>query len=218
MNSTELLDLFRVEMTDTAKPYLWADEAVFSYMDTAQKNFCRWTDGIEDSTTPAITQATIAAGDEWVTLDPRVLKIREVVNVATGRPFKLYNTETAAEQGIYFRGLEGRVEAFVTGLTKGKLRAYPKPTEDTDIELRVYRLPLESITDVGDQTLEVDEQHHYHLLTMMKALAYRRPDAETYDRAKADECEVQFRAYCAQARNEQTRVRRSIGVVSYGGL
>lgn len=218
MNSSEIVGLFRQEMNDEAAPYLWGDALVYSYLDTAQKNFCRWTDGIEDSDTLAITRATIAAGDEWVTLDPRVLKVREVVNVATGRPYKIFNMETAAENGVIFNGRQGRIEAFVTGLSKLKLRAWPRAVEDTDIELRVFRLPLETITDVGEQTLEIDEHHHYHLLLGMKALAYRRPDVETYDRTKADECDAQFRAYCAQSRNEQTRVRRSIGTVSYGGL
>lgn len=218
MNSSEIVGLFRQEMNDEAAPYLWSDVLVYSYLDATQKNFCRWTDGIEDSDTLAITRATIAAGGEWVALDPRVLKVREVVNVATGRPYKIFNMETAAENGVIFNGRQGRIEAFVTGLSKLKLRAWPRAVEDTDIELRVFRLPLETITDVGEQTLEIDEHHHYHLLLGMKALAYRRPDVETYDRTKADECDAQFRAYCAQSRNEQTRVRRSIGAVSYGGL
>lgn len=218
MNSSEILALFRQEMNDEATPYLWSDSLVFTYLDTAQKNFCRWTDGIEDSETLAVTRATIAIGDEWVTLDPRVLKVREVVNAATGRPYKIFNMETAAENGVVFNGRQGRIEAFVTGLSKHKLRAWPRANESTSIELRVFRLPLNPITDVGDQTLEIDEQHHYHLLLGMKALAYRRPDVETFDRTKADECDAQFRAYCAQALNEQTRARRSIGVVSYGGL
>lgn len=218
MNSTELVELFRQEMNDEAAPYLWGDALVYAYLDAAQKSFCRWTDGIEDSVTPAVTQATLNVGEEWVTLDPRVLKVREVVNAVTGRPYKIFNTETAAENGVVFNGRQGRVEAFVTGLVRLKLRAWPRAAEITSIELRVFRLPLEPITDAGDQALEIDEQHHFHLLLGMKALAYRRPDVETFDRTKADECDAQFRAYCHQALNEQTRVRRAIGTVSYGGL
>lgn len=218
MNSSEILALFREEMNDEATPYLWSDTAVFSYLDTAQKDFCRHTEGIEDSFTPAITRATIAAGVEWVPLDTRILKVREVVNVATGRPYKVYNMETAAEKGVVFDGRQGRVEAFVTGLTKHKLRAWPKPAEDTDIELRVFRLPLDAITDAGDQALEIDEQHHRHLLLGMKALAYRKEDVETFNRQKAADLDAEFRAYCAQCKREQGRLRRDVGTVSYGGL
>jgi len=66
MNSSDALEVFREEMNDEATPYLWSDSLVFRYLDQAQKNFCRWTEGIEDSTTTAITQATVTAGVDWV--------------------------------------------------------------------------------------------------------------------------------------------------------
>ena len=72
MNSSDALEVFREEMNDEATPYLWSDGLVFRYLDQAQKNFCRWTEGIEDSTTTAITQATVTAGVDWVELDKRV--------------------------------------------------------------------------------------------------------------------------------------------------
>ena len=42
-------------------------------------------------------------------------------------------------------------------------------------------------------------------------------DAETFDRRKADDYEVKFRAYCARAKAEQGRARRQVGTVQYGG-
>lgn len=218
MLSADIIAVFREEMNDEATPYLWSDTLLYSYLDIAQKDFCRRTEGIEDSATPAIAQATILAGEEWVTLDPRILKVRAVTNAATGRPFKVFNAETAPENGVVFNGRAGAVEVFVTGLTKHKLRAWPKAAADTSIELSVFRLPLDTITDAGDQTPEIDEQHHYYLTLGMKALAYGKEDAETFNRSKAEEYDARFRAYCAQARREQGRLRRDVGTVSYGGL
>ena len=52
----------------------------------------------------------------------------------------------------------------------------------------------------------------------MKARAYGKEDTETFNRGKADEYEARFRSYCAEARKEQERLRREVGVVAYGGL
>lgn len=218
MNSSEALEVFREEMNDEAEPFLWSDSLVFRYLDQAQKNFCRWTEGIEDSSTVAITRATLLATEEWVTLDPRVLKVREVVNLATGRPYKVHNMEDAARLGVVFNGRAGAVEAFVTGLEKHKLRAWPTPVATTNLEMRVFRLPLETITDAGDQEFEIDEQHHMALLLWAKSMAYGKEDIETFDRSKRDDYEARFRAYCADAKREQGRVRRNVGTVAYGGL
>ena len=218
MNSTEALEALREDLNDEAAPYLWSDAFIFRALDQAQKNFCRWTDGIEDSTTLAITRVTLTAGTDWVPLDTRILKVREVADPDTGRPYKVYNMEDAARMGVLFNGRVGPVTTLVTGLQKHFLRAWPLPADDTDFDLRVFRLPLAPITDVGDQEFEIDEQHHEGLLLWAKARAYGKEDVETFNKSKRDEFELRFRNYCAEAKREQGRLRREVGTVAYGGL
>jgi len=218
MNSTELLEAFRGEMYDVETPYLWSDADVYRYMNDAQNMFCRLTEGIEDSSSADVCRLTVVAGTEWYPLSRKVLKVREAVNTATGRPYEVMNMEKASLQGVLFDGNPGPLKLFVTGMEKHKLRAWPLPSEDATVELRVFRLPLETITDIGDQELEVDEHHHNALLLWMKHLAFSKQDAETFDRGKADECEGRFRAYCHAALKEQERARRNSGTVVYGGL
>ena len=218
MNSTEILDAFRDEMQDVETPYLWSDSAIYRYLDDAQKMFCRLTEGIEDSSTPAVCRLAITVGTDWYPLSPKVLKVREAVSTTTGRPYEIMNMEKASLNGVHFTGNPGPLKLFVTGLEKGRLRAWPVPAEDSVVELRVFRLPLARITDAGDQNLEIDEQHHNALLLWMKHLAFSKQDAETFDRGKADECEGRFRAYCHAALKEQERARRNPGTVTYGGL
>jgi hypothetical protein len=218
MNSTELLETFRDEMNDVATPYLWSDLLVYRYINDAQEMFCRLTEGIEDSSTPDICRLEVTAGEDWCPVSRKVLKVREAVNVATGRPFGIMNMEKASEKGVHFNGNPGPVKLFVTGLEKSKLRAWPMPAEDVTVELRVFRLPLVTITDDGEQPLEIDEQHHLSLLLWMKHKAYGKEDAETFDRRKSDDYEQRFYTYCAQARKEQERARRSTGTVMYGGI
>lgn len=217
MTTDELLAVFRTETTDAVAPYFWADPLLYTYMNDAQKMFCRLTEGIEDSSTTDVCRLSVEAGTEWYPLSKLILKVREATDMTTGRPYDVVNAEKASEQGILFRGQTGPLRAFVTGLEKSKLRAWPKPNADTTVELRVFRLPLENITG-EDQDFEIDEQHHLALLLWMKHRAYGVEDADVFDRFKSEEYEQKFRAYCAAARVEQERARRTVGTVTYGGI
>lgn len=218
MNSTEIVETFREEMNDLESPYLWGDALLYRYLDDAQKMFCRKTEGIEDSSTVAITRLDIQAGVEWYATDKRILKVRKAFDTATGRELPIVNMEKAGAEGVRFDGRAAPIKALVTGLEKNKLRAWPSPSEAATVDLSVFRLPLRAITDDGDQELEVDEQHHLGLLMWMKFRAYGKEDAETFNRRKADEYEQRFYTYCAEARKEQERARRNTGTVAYGGL
>lgn len=222
MNSTEIIETFREEMNDVERPYLWPDNLLYRYLNDAQEMFCRLTEGIEDSSSE-LCRLEIEPGKEWYRISPLILKVREVVDTTTGRPYEVMNMEKASMKGVLFNGRPGPLRLFVTGLEKNKLRAWPVPSLPTEVELRVFRLPLPvmaqaAITDDGDQELEIDERHHLSLLMWMKYKAYGKEDAETFDRRKSDEFEMRFRAYCADARIEQGRARRTVGAVMYGGI
>lgn len=216
MTPPELLAVFREEMNDEATPYLWSDSAIYRYMDDAQKMFCRKTEGIEDARTLPLTRISVAAGTEWYTLSPLILKVRTVTRTDTGRPIPVIAAEKAQHEGVRFDGSEGPIKALVSGLSKQQLRAWPMPNESVTLALAVFRLPLEVIDASGE--FEIDEQHHLALLHWMKHKAYDKQDAETFDRRKADDYERKFLDYCAEARKEQERARRPVSTVAYGGI
>lgn len=218
MNSTELIDLYRAEMRDTEAPYLVEDAALYSYLDDAQKWFCRLTEGIEDSRTPAITRLSITPNTEWYDTSRLILKLREAHRMDTGAEVGLVNAEKASKLGIVFDGRVGPIKYLVVGLDKNAVRAWPVPNETVTLELRTFRLPLSPITDAGDQELEIDEQHHRHLLLWVKHLAYDNHDVEMFDRRKSDEYKAKFEQYCFLAKKEQERARRAVGTVLYGGF
>ena len=212
MDTTELRTLFRSEFSDAVEPYLVPDASVYAYLDDAQKMFCRLTEGIEDSRSHTLG---ITPDTEWYDLDKNILKIRRAVDAATGRSVALVNQEKAESSGIRFDGRAGRLHALVMGLEKHAVRAWPVPNQTTAVSLEVFRLPRTA--EQGDE-LEVDEQHHQHLLLWVKHRAYGNQDAEVRDDKKALEYEQRFRAYCAEARKEQERARRVVGAVNYGGI
>ena len=213
MNTTELLSIFRAEVQDAVQPYLWADDLVYGYIDDAQKQFCRDTYGVADSR--SFKLSIKSDGTEWYRLDPRIAKLRGAVDVSTGIDVPLVAAEKAASEGIRFNGTLGRTKALVTGLDDGMVRVWPKPNEAMVIELRTFRISQDA--GAGDD-LEIDPQHHRHLLYWVKHLAYDVQDSQTLDKQASDKFRAKWDAYCAKAKNEQSRARRPMSTVAYGGI
>lgn len=213
MNTTELLAVFRQEVVDLEVPYLWQDSLVYTYIDDAQKQFCRLTYGIEDARSFKLN--ILADGTEWYALDPSILKLRDAIDPATGRSVPLVAMEKMADHGLRFDGSVGPLKALITGLEKGFVRTVPKPNIASVVELRTFR--LSATVEAGDD-FEIDEQHILNLLMWVKARAYNVQDADGYDKRKAIENKTAFEAYCADAKVEQSRARRPVSTVSYGGI
>ena len=218
MTPAALLGLFRSEMADTVAPYFWSNVDVYSYIDDAQKMFCRLTDGIPDAYQPALTRIPVVPGTEWYTLSPLILKIRAVTFALTGRAVEVFTPETATTYGVRFDGATGPTKAVVTGLRENAVRVWPVPDQTVDLELSVFRLPLTTINGTALEAFEIAEHHHLHLLTWAKARAYLKQDAECFDRARSAEFDQMFRGYCHEVLREQSRKRRTTGTTVYGGL
>jgi hypothetical protein len=228
VNSTDLVDRFRSDVFDTAAPYLWSADEALSYANDAYMMFVRLTGGISDfSSEAAIVSAS--ANDSWSDLHPSVLTIRKAYR-ADGKELAVLNAEndptTREDDYGRYRNLTpmitsttvGALSAAIIGLERDKVRWYYTPASNEDVTLLIYRLPLVAIT-ADDQALqEVADIHHIHLLSWMKALAYRKADPETFDRGKATENETRFRAYCAQAKAEWERYKHKPRIVAYGGI
>lgn len=217
MTSDELLALWRGEIGDIVAPYLWTDTEGYAFMDDAQRMFCRLTDGLADGSTPAVTQVVAAPGDTWLDLHPSIKKIRAANRLSDGRDVEVVNFEDMATRGLRFNGATGPLRSIVVGIEENKARALRTVSEPETLELLVFRLPITTITGT-DQTFEVAEQHHQHLMLWMKHRAYMKQDAECFDRSKAEEFDAAFRAYCTLAAKEQRDKRHKIRTVAYGGL
>lgn len=216
MTSGELLELFRVDMNDAEKPYLWSDEFVFGAISEAQVEFARKTDGIPDATTAAVTEIEVVAGTDEYALHPKLLKLRAARRAVDGRPIEIVNVEDMATRNMYFDGIPGQLKALVVGMDEYSVRAWPMPAENVPVKLTTFRLPLEDITD--DQDLEIPPRHHRYLLHWVKHLAYSVQDAETFDKTKAAEFEAKFNTYCFNVKLEQQRLRHKPRTVAYGGI
>ena len=212
VDSTELLAVFRDEVSDTERPYVWSDEAVYSYIDEAQKMFCRNTYGIEDARGFTVD---IQTGVEWYEMSPAILKVRSATLSSNGNPIRVIASEQLRVNQIKFDGRVDLVSVLVTGLEKNMMRAWPVPSMPVTIELLTFRLPVRLA--IGAEP-EIDEQHHRGLLLWAKHRAYDVQGSDTTNRTSSERYFTQWTEYCAKARSEQGRRVRPTGVVSYGGI
>lgn len=224
MTPAELLDYFRAQVRDDVAPYLWTDEEIMVYMDTAQSMFVRLTGGIFDVSSDACT-VSLSAGERFSDLSPLILNIRRAVynderelNILNLSDIdKLTTSDYGVVRNLSLSNSVGRVSHMVIGEQRDIARWIMIPDTDATVSLAIARLPLERITS-SSQEFEVDEIHHPFLAEWMKREAYRKQDADTINPKAAEVAEASFRAYCDQVWREWERYRHKPRTVAYGGI
>lgn len=190
----ELLTLFRKTTNDETAPYLWSDQEFCAYLDEAQTEFITRVGGIRDTWSEEATQIETFAAQEWIPLHMAVY----AVDVATfdGKAVQLCSTEkrepTCAEHSLY----TGR-DGFLKWLS---------PPKAGMLSLSVRRTALWAITSV-DTDLEVHRDHRLRVMSYVYAEAYRKQDAETYDRNVVERHLQDFERYVAKCGNDAVRLR-----------
>jgi hypothetical protein len=229
MTSDDLYSLFRSDVVDAVAPYLWSDIEVWNYMNDAYRMFVRNTGGIPD-TTSSVTQVALVAGAATSKVSPLILKFMSAYLLSDGSELKVINEAQmprtqAMDYGnapVSFRDTStGRVSYMVTGVGRtkdnGVVRWLRVPAANDTAQLSVMRLPLDTVT-TGFEFDEVGEEHHEAFMLHMKARAYGKQDAETFNRGRRDDYAQQFRAYCADAKSEFDRYKSNTRGVAYGGI
>ena len=226
MDSTGLYDAFRSDVVDKARPYLWSDAEVWRYMNDAYFQFVRKTGGVSDFTSD-ICAIDIVTGEPLAELHKSVMRIMSATRRSDNKPIDIINSTDVGKmrssdygqiKSLVLDARSGPVRYMVHGMQRGVVRWVQVPEFDDVADLHVYRMPLEGISDAGQEFDDVAEEHHLHLLDWMKHLAYRKPDADTFNPNLSAECEQKFLEYCAQVKSEWERYKHKTRVVSYGGL
>ena len=226
MTSDELFDAFREDVSDLASPHLWSDSEVYRYMNDSYVMFVRLTGGVPDSTSP-VTQIPVYTGEANAEISPLILRIRDAQLVSLGRPLKIINhtdlplvslPDYGTIRDVYLNNLSGEVRYMLIGQQRGLVTWIQVPAEDDTVQLSVYRLPLERIVGPEQEFSDIGEEHHEHLLLWMKARAYGKQDAETFDKGRRDEYKAAFTEYCSMAKAEWERAKSKVRSVAYGGI
>lgn len=230
MTAEYLLRLFRRETGDMEEPYLWSDEEVLVYMDDAYKMFVRLTGGVADCTSPLCT-LEVKAGENTAEIDTRILRIMRAARASDNELVDVINNTDLMKSMRYDYGLlrpidiisaPGPVRYMVIGRQRGLVQWVQVPTEDDQVLLDVYRLPLTSVKPDGSNLTfnfpDIGEEHHYYLLKWMFHRGYDKRDSDLFDPVKAEKFRADFISYCDMAKAEWERSKHKTRVVSYGGL
>lgn len=213
MNSTDLLEFWRAQISDEQRPYLWSDDEAWVYMDQAQKQLCRWTEGIPDASTPDVVTVPVETGEIFAQVHASILTFRQAVLLSSGNLLDILNHTDVRK----WDNASGNVTAMIVGLERNKVRWDKTPTVDDEVTLLVHRLPLCDI-EGPDQAFEVDAWHIPQLTYWMSHLAFQKPDTETFDKKAAERAYAQFKAYCDQVAAEQNRYKQKPRSIVYGGI
>jgi len=228
MTITEVIDEFRRQVQDLETPYLFSDDEILLWLIDAQDMLVRGFGGFADFFTPELTQVSVTANEPWSDISPYILRIRSGQMQTARTPVDFIHEGDLESLQMKDYGFSipidflddadtGAVRAGILELTDGKIRWYKVPESDDVCKLHIYRLPYPRITDT-DCKLEVQEQHHLHLIKWMKYMAYSKEDAETYDKALADTNETAFNSYVEKVKQEMSRLRHKPKQVRYGGI
>ncbi len=234
MKPKDLYNRFRNEVFDKVDPFLWSEDEVYEYMDDAQVQLVRILRGLADASTPEVSQLKLKAGQKFAPIHKAVLRIRTAQRADTAAYLDLKNLEDfqtgngltgdLTRQNDYGNIASVRLDAsvgeprvLVLGMERNKVRVSPIPDKDYAVDLVVFRLPLQTLCCKSD-TLEIDDQHHVHLLLWMKHRAYSKQDSETYDKGKATEFFNAFFDYAERARQEKERAEYKPQAIFYGGI
>lgn len=210
MDGATFIKRFREETVDEAQPYLWSDALILRYLDEVQTDFCRRTEGIEDSVS-SVCSVAVPAGTAVVRLNPKIRKVRAARLAGYAWPLDITSVEEARQNNATASGVP---RTLVLGLGGGKALLAPTPATSVVLHLDVFRLPLTSIEAPGDET-EVDDMHASTLMYGALFRAYSRPDVETMDRTKAEYFRQLFADECTRAAREQGRARKPNGATQF---
>lgn len=195
MNIQELIAQARLALADEVEPYLWSDEALEGYFNEAVQEACERALLIQDMSTPSVCQVSVQAGQPVYRLHPSVLKV-ERASLQGGLLHETSIESLDAQLGDWEnRSGQPRQFVFLQSVGDGDpgLRLVPTPRLDAQLNLRVYRGPLQPMALEGRcQTPEIAVRHHPKLINWVARCAFLRPDADGYDRDRAQLHETMF--------------------------
>lgn len=185
MNVSDLIDAFRAEINDTAKPYLVSPQTALRYLNEAQTEAARRAHLIVDSTN-LVDGITVTPGDPLVEIDPRIIAIRRIRLDSRTEPlikrqsrgmdecYPGWDAETSQSTPIFA----------VLDYETNKIRLHPIPRTEDMLRMTVFREPINPLVNDTDVP-EIATRWHFSLIEWMKFRTYSNDDTELYDMNKA---------------------------------
>lgn len=193
MTADQFIAEFRRVMDDTEQDYLWGDEEIVNYLNSAVDEACERALLLEDRSTEACCRIDVLAGEMVYPLHPSVLKVKRV-----GLDGRLLAATSEEELDCQAPGWEARTAAprcyFVTGARQLQLHLGGLPVAPASLALTVYRTPLKPVPLAGFRgaKIELPDLYHLRLMPWLYRCALLKVDTEAHNPVKAAEHEAAF--------------------------
>jgi len=215
MNVGEIIAMYRTEVSDIERPYLWTDEEVLAYLNDAYTMLIRFMGGVPDATS-AISEIDVTIGQKEAAISEAVIRVVRAFRESDGAELSVIEStdvplvrNSAGKVALMRIGSHaGPIEYVIIGTDRNMVSFHPVPNTADTIKLQVRRMPLVELAAESDVPSDIGAEHHLHLLKWMKSMGYRKQDADTLDMEKAQLNESLFLQYCEQSTYEQERMRR----------
>lgn len=196
MTLADFIAEFRVQRDDNAKPYLWSDAEILTYLNSAVDEVCERALLLEDRSTPACTQITLIAGQADYVLHAATIKVKRITYA--GKTIPETSVEALDSDEPLWETRTGIPTQYVLTGTTG-LRLVPTPTTASvavtnKIYLTVYRTQLGLFSEDSDDgaSPEVPAIYHLRMMNWIYRCALLKNDAETVNKIKAGEYQAIF--------------------------
>ena len=202
MLGAELLDHTRKDvLRDSAWPYLWSDDLIYTRLNEAQILFCRKTHALRDNTS-SFTQITTEIGVNEYALDPTVLGISSAS--ISGQVHDMHDkTRTYVPSNLLTS--TGLPTVYTTDEATHTLRLYPVPNAVYTVLMRVARKPLVPISDTTSP--EIPEEYHLDLVEYAAYRCLRGNDPDGSNAKAAEEYNKTWSQRLSLAKNEYYKFR-----------
>lgn len=230
MTPQQLLDRFRRDVDDLdfdssdQSDLLWSDDDVMHYMEEAHRQLvseARYLHKIlEIPVTEGYSEAALPGsflqlrGDKAFLRESRTTVVEREMAGFSGATDD-YN-QTVPSNPFVQNSPPGRPRIFSLDMEDATLVLFPTPDRDDLLELPAYVEPPR-IEHAGKFAIS-NESHQLALLDGMKALAYRKQDADAYDPGQAERWQLAFEDKISAIKWERMRRRRKPGAIQYGGI
>ena len=223
--TTELAARFRADVNDLITDVdggdfgcLWSNADVYNYMGDAADAVATRV-----GTLYKTIQLPFQAGDATVRCPDYVLEIRYARLVNHNQTIEQVNLNSTCfgvrdDYGLQHTDASslfastGRPTSFVRDYDRKALRFAPTPTEADTLEIQCTTTP--TIQMQPDVPLPfMDRKDQLLMLMYMKAVAYRKHDAETEDLVRANYWEAKYEAEVRDRESQLRRNRRAPGAI-----
>ncbi len=194
MDIDALIAQHRVDSDDLVPDYLSTSDQITTWLNEAEQEACIRSRLILDVNTPSVCNIAVTAPANVFTLHPAIFEISRAAFTPTGETcdIDLFLTDRVYLDSRY-RHWRTRVEQPREAIhTDKQLQLACIPCTDGTIALEAYRLPLKNIEDQSNESPEIAEIHHRHLVHWSLYRCYSRPDAEIHDPARAEKELAEF--------------------------